>query len=668
MAEAEDVITDLARHASVHARRLWLRHRGAPAAFDGLALADVAERLDLLVAAVLGQRFRWRASQPSAPPTFLTTVWRRGEGPRVAAPLAATDGRQVWLPPTLTHAPGLDAMQHYKVLALQQAMRARLGAVPPWRSLDDPRVRAVYQVLVAQAADAELAHQLPGLRAPLERARALALSLRPPLSAFPPHRQELEAFVRASMAAPVGEGAATLDAALVARARALAAGMRAPTGRRLLYRDLWTGEFREPEPGASAWDRAAGADAPSPDDTPQRSARLERRPEVRAAPEDEDDRQPGAWMVQTAQPHEQAEDPVGLQRPTDRDASTAAEELADAVSELPEARLVSSPTRAKEVLLSDAPPEAERTAAQAAAGTAGETVFRYPEWDHRERRYIEQATTVHLRTAEPGPKAWVDAALARHHAQVRLVRRHFEMLKAHRLRLYRQVEGDEIDIDACVEAQADFRAGLPLPLGLYEHESKGRRDMALQILVDISGSTDAWVGAGRRIVDVEREALLLVAVALQALGEPYAIHAFSGEGPRGVVVWTVKDYAEPFGETVLRRIASLEPQHYTRAGAAIRHTTAALLRQPAHHRMLLLLSDGKPNDVDLYEGPYGMEDTRQAVNEARLQGLHAYCLAVDRQAAAYMPALFGRHRYALLPRPEVLPTALLNWIKRVVLA
>src|SRR5690606_35003173 len=119
-----------------------------------------------------------------------------------------------------------------------------------------------------------------------------------------------------------------------------------------------------------------------------------------------------------------------------------------------------------------------------------------------------------------------------------------------------------------------------------------------------------------RVNDVEREALLVVSVALDSLGEPFAIEAFSGEGPHRVMLHRAKGFDEPYGRTVAQRIAALEPERYTRAGAAIRHATSQLMQRPAQHRLLLLLSDGKPNDVDEYEGRYGVEDMRQAVVEA----------------------------------------------------
>src|SRR5690606_18442844 len=135
-----------------------------------------------------------------------------------------------------------------------------------------------------------------------------------------------------------------------------------------------------------------------------------------------------------------------------------------------------------------------------------------------------------------------------------------------------------------------------------------RRDVAVALLADVSGSTDSWVSGSRRVIDVEREALVVVTHALAARGDPFAVYAFSGEGPGRVDVRVVKHFAEPAGAAVDRRIAGLHPERYTRMGAAFRHATARLMQQPARHRLLLVLSDGKPNDVDRYEGRYGVED------------------------------------------------------------
>jgi nitric oxide reductase NorD protein len=379
--------------------------------------------------------------------------------------------------------------------------------------------------------------------------------------------------------------------------------------------------------------------------TTQRSHRLPRTPKSRAAKEEEDDAKQGVWMVQTATPHEQVEDPVGMQRPTDRETDVAGEELADALSELPEARLVAAPGRTREVFLSE--DELPRSGARDACSTstAGGTTLRFPEWDFRVSSYRPDHATVRLIEPELGPQDWVDRTAQRHRATIDQVRRRFETLRAERGRRFRLLDGDDVDIEAFVEAQADYRSGRPLSQALYQSHVRLRRDVAVFLLVDISGSTDSWVSENRRVVDVEREALLLVCRAVKALAAPFAVGAFSGEGPANVTMRLLKSYEAGFS-----------------------NETSVLMTQPARHRLLVMLSDGKPNDVDEYEGRYGVEDMRQAAVEAKLQGVNLFCLTVDRQAARYLPAVFGPRQYALLTRPELLPVAMLDWLQRLLRA
>ena len=522
----------------------------------------------------------------------------------------------------------------------------------------------------AQAADRALIRFLPGTRDAFNQFRSAVFKGRPAVSAFPAHRRPLELLFRSLFSVPAASCNAGSPEESVATARELAAALSNQSPEmahhgRLLYKDLWTGDLRMRPEQVAPLAGSGNVEADQPDASVPRSARLIRRPEVREQTEDEDDLNPGAWMVQTSQPHEQAEDPLGMQRPTDRDESTAAEEFADSLSELPEARLVSTPGRPKEVLLSDDAPTS-RAKRDPSISASSESTRLYPEWDCRTGAYLEPGATVHLMVAKEGPQEWVDKTLATHRAMLEVVRRRFEMLRAQRMRVRKQMEGDDIDLDAYIAGYADFKAGLPMPQANYQTYRPAKRDLAIVILMDISGSTDGWVAADKRVIDVEREALLLVAIALEGMREPYCIQAFSGEGPGGVLVRTIKSFTETYGPDVARRIASLEPEHYTRAGAAIRHASAVLMQQPARHRLLLLLSDGKPNDIDHYEGHYGLEDMRQAVNEAKLQGMHPFCLTVDRQATAYLPAVFGIHQYALLPKPALLPTVLLEWMKRLV--
>lgn len=665
MPEAEDVIIDAARHGTAYVQALWRRHRPQPAGATTLRLADCTQRLDLLLAAVFGQRFTLRSAQPPKPAGLLARLANAGRGPRVAAALPATDGTYIWLPPDLGPDDEADAMQTYRLLALQQAMRADRGGAARWAQASTPLEQDIVLLLEADAADAALMRALPGLSRPLHALRARALAARPPLARFPAGQRALEEMLRERLAR-TPEGSQP-DAVLeYARnwARVLAGATVRDTP--ALVKDLWIGELRAPPASVTPPVVAAG-EPPAPEQKVPRSARLARTPKVRTTPDD-DDAGPGAWMVQTSQPHEMAADPMGLQRPTDRDVDTAAEDFAEDLSELTEARQIATPGQSREVLLSDDPLEAPaRAAPRTAADNASGRAIDYPEWDFKAGAYRYPGARVHLLPAASGDLAWVRATLDEHRGLLSGVRRGFETLKAERADLRRQLDGDDIDLEALVEARADYAAGRPLTQAVYRATRPARRSLAITLLVDISGSTDSWVSARRRVIDVEREALLLVCVALESLREAYAVLGFSGQGARGVTVRELKRFDEPYAEPVALRIAALEPEHYTRTGAALRHAAAALMEQPARHRLLLLLSDGKPNDEDCYEGRYGIEDLRQAVVEARLQGINPFCLTIDRSASAYLARVFGVHHYALLREPARLPSTLLAWMRRLVL-
>jgi len=324
---------------------------------------------------------------------------------------------------------------------------------------------------------------------------------------------------------------------------------------------------------------------------------------------------------------------------------------------------VSTPAPAREVLRTDEP--IERVEGQLLS-TVGRRGFVYPEWDHRLRAYHARGAIVRERPVALGDAAWVDAARARHARLARRVRARFERLRPRPVTLTRQIDGGEPDIAAWVDTCADLRAGATVDGRVYVQRRPSRRELAVALLADVSASTDAWVSGHRRIVDVEKEALLVVCEALDALGDPYGIFAFAGEGADEVSVLPVKTFDERRGRAVARRIAGLDADGYTRMGAAVRHVTAALAVQRTSRRLLLVLSDGKPNDVDIYEGPYGVEDTRQAVAEARRQGVTVFCLTVDREAPRYAGRVFGPAGFAVLHRTEQLPAVLIEVLQQLV--
>jgi len=737
MAEAEDVLQDVARHATIYARSLWLRHRGPDNKPRPVVLAQVAERLDLLVGAVFGQGYALRIAQPPAPPTMLVRLFRRHDahqsvGARggVIGGVPATDGHAIWLPNEVGAVDMPVAIARYRAMALQQAMRCARGsasvimesphgftrhaeqpasetgrrstaaigsatrvncaAKPPSSAAHEnpiartisatrlePLIKAIYLLLEAQAADIEMLQRLPGAAGDIAGLRSWVLQgyqANPPL--LSPACQAVQELKLVVLNTDARQAASQLpftstpeESMAIAHDIATRLATDFPQNklpqRRALLHDAWTGDLYPPSAHALLEQEGAAPTQEEQNPNPPRSARMPRRPKERKADKDEDKRSQGTWMVQTAPPLEQAEDPRGMQRPVDRDEDTPAEEFADALSELDEARLVSTPSAAKEVLLSDDPPDKRSLRKAKPADTAARRLH-YPEWDYRQGGYRLPGATVHMLSAQTGDQHWVNQTLEQYQTVLEAIRKRFEALRAERLWLRRQMDGHEIDLDAYIEGRADVRAGLPMPQALYRMQRPESRDLAITLLIDISGSTDSWLTGGKRIIDVEREALLLVCIALERLGAPYSIQAFSGEGPHSVTLIEVKAFDEPYSNDIALRIAALDAQHYTRAGAALRHATALLMMQYARHRLLLLLSDGKPNDVDEYEGRYGVEDMKKAVDEAKLQGIFPFCLTIDRHAAGYLQGIFGVRQYALLPRAEALPTVLLDWMRKLV--
>jgi nitric oxide reductase NorD protein len=683
MAEAEDVITDVARHATVYIQNLWRRCTPGDTDPTHLQLAAVVTRIDALLTAVFGRSFALRVAQPPPLPTVLSRILQRHALPLVRVAVPATDGYSIWLPASFEIDEAHEvAATRFRTIALLQAMRAIRGSAQHYPAQAPLLLRELYLLLEARAAEEELERLLPGLAPSLWTLRQYALKGRPPLSRMAMPLQPLERLTQAILAAPMMSNlptdalpgadlkALTLPATpaqVLAQAESLSGAFLLPTLRttRLLWRDCWIGDlYRSLNARQDVTDSSQGKDEPT---RPPRSARLARRPDVTKPESDEDDPKAGMWVVQSAQPHEKAEDPAGMQRPADRDQTSAAEEFADALSELGAAQLVSTPGTPKEVLLSDDAPEVHAKRAQSVQpdGVPGE--IHYPEWDWRAGAYRQPGATVLLLPASSGPQKWVDDTLASRRGMLHEIQRRFELLRAQRVQKRRQLDGEDIDLEACIDNHVDLRAGLSPTPRVYQTQRHGRRNMAILLLVDVSGSTDGWIAPGRRIIDVEREALLLVCIALEGLSEPYSVIAFSGEGPQAVVVHAIKRFDERYDAAVAQRIAGLEPEHYTRAGAAIRHASMLLMCEPVEHRLLIVLSDGKPNDIDDYEGRYGLEDMRQAVTEAKLQGISPFCLTVDRQAAHYLPAVFGRGCYALLPRAEQLPTVLLDWLRKLVM-
>ncbi len=286
-------------------------------------------------------------------------------------------------------------------------------------------------------------------------------------------------------------------------------------------------------------------------------------------------------------------------------------------------------------------------------GLTGSVVL--PEWDYRAGIYHRDHCSLLVGPAAEEGEDWVPDDNAKR--RIRAVKRQFEALRTRPMLLRAQQDGAELDTDALVRTRCDLRASGNGSDRVWLQHRPQERDLAVMVLVDASLSTDAWI-ENRRVLDVEKEALAVFCHGLAACGDPFAVATFTSRKRDWVKIDMVKDFDDPFGERTMRRIGAVRPGYYTRIGAALRYAVTRLEDRPERHRLLLVLTDGKPNDVDHYEGRYGVEDTRKAVLEARAKGLAVFGITVDRKAHAYFPHLFGRGHYALVGHLAHLSAAL----------
>jgi nitric oxide reductase NorD protein len=354
---------------------------------------------------------------------------------------------------------------------------------------------------------------------------------------------------------------------------------------------------------------------------------------------------------------------LNLNRRVEDDDEDTARKAADDRDEIGLAQVSKAPATRLKLHLDLAPEDVDREA------LSGQST--YPEWDVRTGSYIPAHARVLHSRAEERVETPAFRADPRASARIRAVRRQFEALRPSLISTPGHPDGDELDTERAVRARVDLLAcgeGTDL---VWRQTRPERRDLAVSILLDVSRSTESAIPGhgheGRSVIDIEREALAALAWGLDACGDAFAIHAFSSLKRQRVFVQTVKDFAEPMTDATEHRIAALKPGHYTRLGAAIRHVSAGLSRESRKRRLLLVITDGKPNDLDQYEGRHGIEDSRMAILEARRAGHSVFGITVDRDGKSWFPRLFGQGAFALIPHPEKLTQALPQIYRQLVI-
>ncbi|MBF0161658.1 MAG: nitric oxide reductase activation protein [Magnetococcales bacterium] len=308
-----------------------------------------------------------------------------------------------------------------------------------------------------------------------------------------------------------------------------------------------------------------------------------------------------------------------------------------------------------------APAGSPHTPAAEAASASG--IHLYDEWDFHRADYRKGWCVLKECSIQPSTEPIVAATLEKYGGVWQVIQRSFALLRGGDAWLRRQAQGDELDMEALVQALVDTRIGLEMGERLYRRRQRYERDVATLLLVDMSGSTKGW------IMRAIQESVVLLCKALQVLGDRHAVYGFSSRTRKHCEWYAIQSFEHPDDPAVEGRIAGILPMEYTRMGVFIRHATTLLNRQEAKTRLLITLSDGKPEDYDGfydgYRGQYAIEDTRKALIEARRSGIHPFCITIDSEARDYLPRLYGPARFVVLDDVRQLPVKIADIYRRL---
>ncbi len=515
-------------------------------------------------------------------------------------------------------------------------------------------IRDLFSVAEDVRVDSRIFASYPGLAVAYEAARELSLRRRPPLESLPPREALVELLVRASLGKDGEQGAPPGYSEPALQARSLLLALSAPEAKVedaaeaavRIYRLL----IRVPDTGGEGYRPAAtvlyrGAFKPE-------LAQLL----LRASAGSEAGRADLARRVERLMRSSLEVELMPGEIPENLKWEAATENMVREILERDPAPRLSMSSRAGEQdrrgpLVADEPDS-----------------HLYPEWDCGQGKYRDGWCLVREKSVEPARTGFFQDVLLEHATLARRIRRQFEVIA---LQMYRKQgwleDGEDYDLDAVVDAAIDLRTGRQPSDKLFWRRNKNERSVAALFLLDMSASTSEAIGGGpargkKRLIDVEKEALVLLMNALEILGDGYGVYGFSGYGRDNVEFYPIKDLDEKLTRQVTGRIDGIGPRNATRMGAAIRHATVRLLRYPARFRLLFLLSDGRPQDRGYGSAgeslKYAVEDTRTALQEARQQGVTAFCLTVDREGHDYLKTMMQGMGYEVLWDVTMLPERL----------
>jgi uncharacterized protein YegL len=294
--------------------------------------------------------------------------------------------------------------------------------------------------------------------------------------------------------------------------------------------------------------------------------------------------------------------------------------------------------------------------------------YLYPEWNFSKKRYLKRWCQIIEqrpcpRREQENSQAQLDSIKKNNARQIKELRHQIELITTSRRWKNRQLDGDEIDLDAVIDATTSIRSGHSPDERLYQSKRKSQNDVSILILLDSSLSSDSWVD-GHRVLDIAKETIVILQEVLEGIFENISIMAFNSQTRQKCNYYTIRDFHEN-KESTADRLLNIVPDGYTRIGTALRHSIFKISKTKSHKKVIFLLTDGKPTDYDMYEGRYGINDVRQAIREAKQQEIEVFSLAIDQGAKYYLPQMFGRKNFRILKHPQYLPDCFISLFSKL---
>lgn len=287
----------------------------------------------------------------------------------------------------------------------------------------------------------------------------------------------------------------------------------------------------------------------------------------------------------------------------------------------------------------------------------------YNEWDFSKRIYKENFCKVYPKSQQKTDPNYYKKTIAKNASTLLGLRKMLTNVNNRMQQQKRQTQGDEFDIDAITDLYIDVHSKRTPSENIYISNRKKEKDLSILILLDISLSSDGYA-AGNRVIDVEKEVSILFGEILNEFNIDFSIDSFYSKTRNFSTYLTVKDFDENWN-IAKHKIGAMEPNGYTRIGAALRHAGARLDKRNTKNKWVILISDGKPNDYDKYEGKYGINDVKQALRELNNRNINSYALAIEAQAKYYLPQMFGQNHYQIITTPVELLRSLVQLYEKI---